>query len=241
MPEDQPAPISTKDHLRARLLTFAFHQLYGPFAWAYDWVSRTFFLGQWRLWQRASIPHLSGPDVLEIGMGTGDLQLDLSRSGFNAWGVDLSPQMLREALRKTRRLGTCFNMCRARAQALPFPSAAFDSVVSTFPSEYIVDVSTLSEIARVLRPGGRLVIIPGGWLHSRDAKGKAMEGVARIVYGHKGNPPPTDLAKQIESRPGWFQWVSALKARMAEAGFTLSMRVASNTRGACLIVIAEKR
>src|SRR5688500_14679907 len=97
MPEDQPAPRRTSDHLRARLLTFAFQQLYGPFAWAYDWVSRTFFLGQWRAWQRATIPHLLGPDVLEIGMGTGDLQFDLLRAGFIARGIDLSPQMMREA------------------------------------------------------------------------------------------------------------------------------------------------
>src|SRR5687768_8770351 len=208
MPEDQPAPRRTSDHLRARLLTFAFQQLYGPFAWAYDWVSRTFFLGQWRAWQRATIPHLLRPDVLEIGMGTGDLQFDLLRAGFIARGIDLSPQMLREARSKAHRLGVPLSISRARAQALPFASSSFNSVVSTFPSDYIVDPRTLSEIARVLRPGGRLVIIPGGWLQRRDAKGKAMEGVARIVYGHRGDPPPADLAKQIESRPGWFEWVS---------------------------------
>ena len=44
--------------VRARVLKLAFESLYGPFAWAYDWVSRTFFMGQWRVWQRAALPHL---------------------------------------------------------------------------------------------------------------------------------------------------------------------------------------
>jgi ubiquinone/menaquinone biosynthesis C-methylase UbiE len=240
MPEDHSTSTSTND-LRTRFLTFAFQQLYGPFAWAYDWVSRTFFLGQWRVWQRTAIPHLLGPDVLEIGMGTGDLQFDLLKAGFIARGVDLSPQMVRKARRKARRLGAALSISRARAQALPFSASTFNSVVSTFPSDYIVDPRTLSEVARVLRPGGRLVIVPGGWLQRRDAKGKAMEGVARLVYGHRDDPPPADLAKQIVSRPGRFKWVSALKARMSAAGFTLSMRVASNAHGSCLIIIADKR
>src|SRR6266568_3133903 len=139
------------ERVRAHLRKMAFESLYGPFAWLYDRVSRTFFLGQWRLWQRASIAHLRGKRVLEVGMGTGNLQIDLARAGFEACGIDLSPQMLRQARLKAHRLGLApFRACRARAQALPFPDASFDSVVSTFPSEYIADPTTLAEVARVL-------------------------------------------------------------------------------------------
>ena len=230
---------SKVDRTRERLLRFAFEALYGPFAWAYDWVSRTFFLGQWRLWQRAAIPHLRGPRILEVGMGTGNLQLDLAKAGYSVWGVDLSPQMLRQATRKARRLHTTFNACRARAQALPFPASYFDSVISTFPSDYIADPATLREIRRVLRPGGRFVIVPGGWLDSKDAKGKAFEGVARVVYGYKEAVDPTKLADYATAGHGALKWIVALRARMEEAGFSMAAHIASNERGACLVVVAD--
>jgi ubiquinone/menaquinone biosynthesis C-methylase UbiE len=234
------------ERVRGRLRKLAFESLYGPFAWLYDWVSRTFFLGQWRVWQRASIPHLRGKRVLEVGIGTGNLQIDLTRAGLEAYGIDLSPQMLWQAKRKVRRLGIAsFKACRAQAQALPFPDASFDSVVSTFPSEYIAERETLAELARVLRPGGRLVVVPGGWLYPRGARGKAMQGVARAVYGYKGTPEgPGDDAQAIEKlarrQSGWHQWTTLLSGRMADAGFRASLRVISNEKGACLVVMADK-
>src|SRR5437870_10746618 len=93
------------NRVRARLCKIAFESLYGPLAWAYDWVSRTFFLGQWRLWQRATLHFLKGNRVLELGIGTGNLQLDLHRAGYEAWGVELSPQMLRQAALKAKQRG----------------------------------------------------------------------------------------------------------------------------------------
>src|SRR6476469_64982 len=123
--------------IRGRLCRIAFESLYGPFAWAYDWVSRTFFMGQWRVWQRSAIPRMVGPRVLEVGMGTGNLQVDLVKAGFEVWGVDASAQMLKQARRKVSRFGLRTDrLSRARAQKLAYASGYFGSVVSTFPSEY---------------------------------------------------------------------------------------------------------
>jgi SAM-dependent methyltransferase len=231
--------------VRARVLKLAFESLYGPFAWAYDWVSRTFFMGQWRVWQRAALPHLRGPRVLELGMGTGNLQVDMERAGLRPVGIDLSPNMLRQARRKWRRLGIApFRMCRAHAGQLPFPDAMFDSVVSTFPSEYIAGEHTLAEVSRVLAPGGRLVVVPGGWLNPRGAKGRALEGVSRAVYGYKTPrdvADPAELERRLSRGESWYTWMSALRERMGAAGYNVTARVAGNDKGACLVIVADKR
>jgi ubiquinone/menaquinone biosynthesis C-methylase UbiE len=235
--------VKRKDHIRARLCKLAFESLYGPLAWAYDWVSRTFFLGQWRLWQRAALPHVKGPRVLEVGMGTGDLQPDLLEKGFEAWGIDASSPMLRRARGKVQRLGLPIErLLRARAQSLPFPEGYFNSVVSTFPSEYIADPQTLSELSRVLAPGGRLVIVPGGWLKPRGAKARTLEGIARVVYGYESSPGEYDaeaIQRRLVESEGWHTWIGLLRQRMEEAGFKVSARIASNSKGSCLVVIAE--
>lgn len=228
--------------IRGRLCRIAFESLYGPFAWAYDWVSKTFFLGQWRTWQRSTIPHLKGPRVLEVGMGTGNMQVDLARAGFEVWGIDASAQMLKQAKRKVSRLGlSTANMSRAKAQQLKFPNAYFDSVVSTFPSEYITDPATLKELARVLQPGGNLVIVPGGWLAPKGAKAKTLEGIARAVYGYEPGDAsdPESIERRLMESEGWYGWIGVLRERLEEAGFAVSAKVMSNNKGSCLIIIGQ--
>jgi ubiquinone/menaquinone biosynthesis C-methylase UbiE len=229
---------------RARLLKLAFESLYGPFAWAYDWVSKTFFLGQWGAWQRSAIPHLTGKRVLEVGMGTGNMQIALTQAGYEAWGVDLSAQMLRQATAKARRHRLPpTRMLRAAANALPFPAGYFDSTVSTFPSEYISDPRTLSELRRVLKPGGRVVVVPGAWLKPKGAHARALGGIARIVYGPDSSPrsySDEEIQRQLEQSGSWYGWVGVLKRRLEEAGFRVSARVASNAKGSCLIVIGDQ-
>jgi ubiquinone/menaquinone biosynthesis C-methylase UbiE len=124
-------------------------------------VSCSVSLGQWRSWQRASLAHLTGPRVLELAFGTGDLQLDLHGADCcaEAYGIDVSPHMVRITRGKLRRRGIAPRLCQASAAALPFSTGAFDSLVATFPTPFIRSPQVLAEMARVLRPGGRLVIV----------------------------------------------------------------------------------
>lgn len=142
-----------------RLIRSAFWVLYNPLAWAYDRVSRIVSLGRWRDWQRAGLLELRGKQVLELASGTGDMLLDLYAGQYCPVGLDLSWQMVRIAQQKIDRQRASVPLVRGRSQQLPFVDASFDAVLSTFPTEFIIAPDTLREIARVLRPSGRAVVV----------------------------------------------------------------------------------
>ena len=144
-----------------RLLRFAFHLFYNPFAFTYDFVSALVSRGHWRTWTRAAIPRIRGTRILELPCGTGNLLLDMQSAGYAPIGVDLSTSMLNITRGKLRRNDAPRPLVRARAQALPFPGGAFDSVVMTFPPGFISDLTALTEIRRVLDDRGRLIWVDG--------------------------------------------------------------------------------
>ncbi len=96
--------------------------------------------------------------VLDVGCGTGVLLHKLANRfpQLELTGVDPVPQMLEQARQRVTEATT---LARAWAESLPFHDAAFDRVVSCNMFHYIRDpVTALSEMTRVLRPGGELVI-----------------------------------------------------------------------------------
>lgn len=141
------------------LIRWLFERLYREFAWAYDFVAAAVSGGLWERWARAALPFVRGR-VLELGVGPGHLQLALARERRPAAGIDRSPQMVAIARRRLRRAGYRPPIARAEAQRLPFAPASFDTVLATFPAEYIADPRTHAEIRRALAPGGRVVVLP---------------------------------------------------------------------------------
>jgi SAM-dependent methyltransferase len=95
--------------------------------------------------------------VLEIGTTPGTFTEILRRAGYEVAGVDLFPDQRAELW---RRLGVEVRFCNIDEQPLPFEEASFDAVVLSEVIEHLVSapLPALREMARVLRPGGRLVI-----------------------------------------------------------------------------------
>jgi ubiquinone/menaquinone biosynthesis C-methylase UbiE len=95
---------------------------------------------------------LDGLRVLDLGCGKGRFAARLTHEGAQVIGLDISSAMLGEA----------FGLARVKASArrLPFADESFDAIVAVEVFEHLPDVDgTLNELARVLRPGGRLAIV----------------------------------------------------------------------------------
>lgn len=163
---------------------FGFRLLYHELAFTYDAVSYVVSLGQWRCWQRASLDYLPAPDdglILELAHGTGNLQLDLHIAGYDTVAHDLSPQMGRIASAKLERNNISGNFTRGMAQYLPFADSCFAAVVSTFPTNFIIQPETLREIHRVLQDDGCLVAVLNGVLTGEGIAESFLEWLYSIT------------------------------------------------------------
>ena len=213
------------------LVGFGFRLLYNEFAWTYDVVSWLVSLGDWRRWQVAALPFVVGRDVLEIGHGPGHMLLALQNAGCDVVGLDLSPHMGRLAQKRTQRT---VPLVRGPVQNLPFETAVFDTVFSTFPTDYIVDPATLAAVYRVLRENGRFVIVPEGHLTGGGKITRFIEWLFAITgqrYPVEPADQPLPLFEAI-----WQPYLQRFEA----AGFTVRFEHIQLKRSALTVIIAQK-
>jgi ubiquinone/menaquinone biosynthesis C-methylase UbiE len=117
------------------------------------WERRLF--GDGRQWVCAQ----ATGQVLEVAIGTGR-NLPYYPQGIRLTGIEFSPQMLQLARRQADRLGRKVDLRLGDAQALQLPDVSFDTVVCTFSLCAIPDERrVIAEMRRVLRPGGRLLLL----------------------------------------------------------------------------------
>jgi ubiquinone/menaquinone biosynthesis C-methylase UbiE len=206
-------------------MRFFFHHFYHAFAWTYDFVAALVSVGRWNAWTRTAIPHLTGRRILEIGHGPGHLQLTLRQRGLTVFGLDESRQMGRLACERLTRAGLPVALTRGYAQTLPFGADCFDSVVATFPSEYISDPRTLAEVWRVLRPGGRLVVVPVAYMGSQAWPDRAANWLFRVTGQN------ADLTADLRAK---------IKARFTEADFQVSLNEVEVRQSVVFVIVAEK-
>jgi demethylmenaquinone methyltransferase/2-methoxy-6-polyprenyl-1,4-benzoquinol methylase len=134
----------------------------------YDRLNRILSFRRDVAWRRRAVEHArlgDGEIALDVGVGTGDLALGLlagSAPTSRAIGVDVSERMLALVRARAERSGVAgrFEARLADAHALPFADASFDRVIAGFAVRNFSDLDAgLREMRRVLRPGGRTVIL----------------------------------------------------------------------------------
>ncbi len=154
---DAHRPRYSKEPSDASAFSASFDRRYSRFATAYDLAIKA--LPIWRNWLRQAIPHIEGPRVLEVSFGTGWL-LTQYADRLVAHGVDLNERLTVVARRNLVRARAHANLVRADAGSLPYHAASFDTVVNTMAfTGYPDGAQAMSELARVLRPGGRVVMV----------------------------------------------------------------------------------
>jgi demethylmenaquinone methyltransferase/2-methoxy-6-polyprenyl-1,4-benzoquinol methylase len=139
-------------------------RIFTGIARSYDRVGALLSFGQDPRWRRALVSEVRAhPDhlVLDVATGTGLVAIELAhRYGSRVVGLDRSADMLAEA---ARRNGAIDSLVNARAERLPFADDTFDHVTFTYLLRYVDDpAATVRELARVLKPGGRLASVEFG-------------------------------------------------------------------------------
>lgn len=140
---------------------------YDRLARLYDFLEGPAESRRFAAWRARFRERIKGPDVLEVGVGTGK-NMPFYPPGVRVTAVDLSPRMLGRAARRAESLGLELDLREMDVQALGFPDQSFDTVLAAFVFCSVPDpVLGLSELRRVCKPGGRLLLLehvrPGSW------------------------------------------------------------------------------
>jgi ubiquinone/menaquinone biosynthesis C-methylase UbiE len=198
----------------------------------YDFGIRLLSLGHIRQVYDRVAALVRGPDVLDLGCGSGHLAIRLARLGLCVTGVDLSAEMLDVARRKSPP-GAALRWVQAGAVELTdhFPAESFDTIAGILVFSELSEAEqrlVLRQCCGLLRHGGRLIV-------ADEVHPPAL--LRRILYNLVRLPLSvmTYILAQASTSP-----VRNLESKLAEGGFTVAGKE-SNWLGDFAIVQAEKR
>ena len=177
-------------------------ELFDPLPARYDQLAEILSLGQNGRWRSAMVDRVlpaAGNEpgnepgvILDVASGTAGVALQLERrAGVKVVGVDLTEAMLRQGRRRVAAAGKSsrVGLVAGRAEQLPFPDRHFDALTFTYLLRYVQDPqATLTELARVLRPGGTMASLE-------------FCAPAGPVWGRPGGPTPGCCC-----RPAGWRW-----------------------------------
>lgn len=150
-------PLYSKEPADTKAFQETFDKFYTKTARLYDLGVK--ILPTWKTWLMRALPHIQGRRVLEVSFGTGYLLMQYA-SKFETHGIDINARMVAVAKRNLEKSGNCADLKQGNVEQLPYVDEYFDTVISTMAlSGYPDGARAMSEIRRVLKPGGRLILI----------------------------------------------------------------------------------
>jgi len=218
--------------------------MFDKIAARYDAMNRVLSFGLDRGWRRRTVRALAlgaSPRVLDLATGTGDLAVDIARMHPDATviGLDPSRQMLAIAERKlaNRRLADRVTLVRGDAQHLPYRDGEMDAATIAFGIRNVPDrLAALREMARVVRPGGRVAVLelgePRRGILARAARFHTRHVVPRLGALLSGAREYRYLQRSIAAFPP-----SAEFAHLMERAGLRVLEVAPLTFGVCTLYV----
>ncbi|HEX2194416.1 MAG TPA: class I SAM-dependent methyltransferase [Candidatus Limnocylindria bacterium] len=174
---------------------------------------------------------LSGKDVIELGCGTAYVSAWLARRGANVIGIDNSPAQLETARRLQDQHDLHFPLVLGNAEDVPLPDASFDYAISEYGAALWADpYRWIPEAARLLRPGGELMLLTNGLIlimavPETEAEGPADERLKRPYFGmHRTEWPDSE---GVEFHLGYGDWIRLLRTNDFEVLDLVELRPSS--------------
>ena len=143
----------------------------------YNWMAKgydTFMVifPLWKKWIKRIIPHIKGDKILEVSFGSGYLMTKYASRQLDIYGIDYNEKMVKITSDKMKKINIKVNLSQANVEKLPFADNTFDTVINTMAfTGYPNGEKAMSELKRVLKDDGRLLIVDFDFPNNRNIFG----------------------------------------------------------------------
>ncbi len=143
----------------------------------YNWMAKGYdafmtVFPLWKNWIKNVMPHISGKKILEVSFGNGYLMTQYANENYEIHGIEYNQKMLAIAKKKIRKRNIKADLLQGNVEELPFQDNTFDTVINTMAfTGYPDGEKAMRELKRVLKRGGRLLIVDFDYPKNRNILG----------------------------------------------------------------------